>query len=176
LVPTPSDGVSSFTGVGKVIKECQSNFHTGRPARNFGPPASLFNTALGRFDYLLRHLDDDSFSDEPPASLILETHQFMVISAESYVNESTRTSVIKEVLNGIVGNQLNWTTSKTQFNVKPDALGFDGPPFFIVEVKDEAGLEGDASLQAALSYAHIATSAKDKVKSFHVLCVCHTLY
>jgi hypothetical protein len=168
----PSAGVSSFAGVERVVQRCQDNFHTGRPAGNIGPPVSLFNRHLGWFDYLLRNLDDDSSAANPSPSLIRETHRFIKFSADTYSNEDVRTSHIKDTLHQIFASPLNWKIPKALFNIQPDALGFGDTPFFVVEVKNEAGLEGDASLQAALSYAHIATSSQGKVKLFYVLGLC----
>jgi hypothetical protein len=96
----------------------------------------------------------------------------MSVSADSYAVEDMRTAVIKDILNQIFATPLNWRIPMAQHNIKPDALGFGDTPFFVVEVKNEAGLKGDASLQAAISYAHIATSPLDKVQSFYVLCLC----
>ena len=141
-----------------VVDRAKNKFHSGRPAGNFGPPVSLFNRALGLFDYHLSHLDDESSTVNLPPSLIQQAHIFMVVAANSYSNESMRTVAIKDILNSIFGMQLNWDVSLNQFGIKPDAISFGDKPFFVVEVKNEAGLEGDASLQAALSYAHIATS------------------
>ena len=126
--------------------------------RIIGPPVSLFNRALGLFDYHLSHLDDESSTVDLPPSLIQQAHIFMVVAANSYSNDSMRTVAIKDNLNSIFGMQLNWDVLLNQFGIKPDAISFGDKPFFVVEVKNEAGLEGDASLQAALSYAHIATS------------------
>jgi len=53
---------------------------------------------------------------------------------------------------------LDWEVLQGRFAIRPGAINFGDNPFFVVEVKNEAGIEGDASLQAALSYAHIATS------------------
>ena len=174
--PTPSVGVSSFEGVGRVVKGFGDSFHAGRPAGNFGPPVSLFNRHLGLFDYRLRHLDDDSFTVELPSSLIELTHLFMKVSASSYRDEAARIDAIKEVLNTIFSTPLAWGSHQARFGIKPDALDCGDTPFFVVEAKNEAGLEGDASLQAALSYAHIATSPTTKVRSFYVLCLCHSFY
>src|SRR5258708_719549 len=162
-VPSPSSGVSSFEGVGRVVS-AKNNFHAGRPAGNFGPPVSLFNRALGLFDYHLCHLDNESSTVHPLPALTELVHQFMVLAANSYPNESTRVTVIKDILSRIVAVPLDWEVPEARFGVRPDAINLDDTPFFVVEVKNEAGLEGDASLQAALSYAHIATSM-DKVNS-----------
>ena len=51
-----------------------STFHAGRPAGNFGPLVSLFNGALGLFDYHLCHLEDESSTLDPPATLIRLAH------------------------------------------------------------------------------------------------------
>ena len=108
-------------------------------------------------------------------SLIELTHLFMNVSANSYRDEAGRTGAIKDFLNLIFSTTLTWESHQSRFGINPDALDCSDPPFFMVE-KNEAGLEGDASLEAALSYAHIATSPAAKVKSFYVLCLCHSFY
>ena len=172
---TPSYGVSSFQGLESVIHGARNDFHAGRPDGNFGPPVSLFNHALGLFDYHLCHLDDESSTVVPPPSLIQLTHIFMVFSANNYSDESSRLIAIKGILNRIFVVPLNWQVSPNQFGIKLDAINLDCKPFLVVKVKNEAGLKGDSSLQAAISYAHIATSPVDKVKSFYVLFLCHSL-
>jgi len=90
----------------------------------------------------------------------------MACGAESYDLEATRVTVIKPILAKICDVGLVWGSD--WFTIKPDALNDSDSPFLIVEVKNEAGMEGDASLQAALSYAHIAASPLNEVKSFYV--------
>ncbi len=87
----------------QVIDGLKDDFHSGRPAGNFGPPVSLFNPALGLFDYHLRHLDDESFILDLPPTLIQLAHLFMVISADSYADKSARTLAIKDILDQIFG-------------------------------------------------------------------------
>ncbi len=146
----------------QVIDGLKDDFHSGRPAGNFGPPVSLFNPALGLFDHHLRHLDNESFALGLPSALIQLTHLFMVQSANSYVNESVRTIAIQDTLNAIFGAPIDRKVRQSLFGIKPDAINEGDIPFLVVELKNEAGLEGDASLQAALSYAHIATASMDK--------------
>jgi hypothetical protein len=162
--------------VEKIVDHAKNNIHAGRPAGNFGPPVSLFNHALGLFDYHLCHLDGESSTvdlDLPP-SLIRLSHLFMVIAANSYPGESERITAIKDTLNQIFAVPLDWDVPQARFGIKPSAINLGDTPFFLVEVKNEAGLEGDASLKAALSYAHIVISLVDKVKSFYVHCHCHS--
>ena len=173
--PSPSAGVSSIAGVVQVVDHSKNNFHSGRPAGNFGPPVSLFNRALGLFDYHLCHLDDESSTIDLHLSLIRLTHLFMVAAANSYPDRFTRTAAIRDVIDQIFGVSINMEVSETRFGIQPDAINLGDIPFFVVEVKNEAGLKGDASLEAALSYAHIATSPVDVVKSFNVHCHCHSL-
>lgn len=158
----------------RVFREFEDSFHAGRPAKNFGPPVSLFNVHLGLFDYRLRHLDDDSsMADLPLHPLLIQlTHIFMDTSADSYSSESTRTAAIRPVLDWIFPTPLIWEISQSRFGIKPDAVNSVDTPFVVVQVKNEVGIEGDASLQAAMSYAHIATTPLDEVKSFYFLCLC----
>jgi len=113
----------------QVIDGLKDDFHSGRPAGNFGPPVSLFNHALGLFDYHLCHLDDESSTVDLPPSLTELAHVFMVVAANSYPDGSTRTAAIKHILNRIFTMPLNWEVSETRFGIKPDAINF-GNTFF----------------------------------------------
>ena len=154
----PSLGVSSAGGVETVVNKAKNDFHAGRPAGNFGPPASLFNQALGLFDYHLCHLDDEPPIVNTHQSIFQFTHQFMHISAECYPKEVNRIDAFKFILTQIFDAPIDWDVMQSRFGIRPDAINIGDNPFFVVEVKNEAGLEGDASLQAALSYARIAAS------------------
>jgi hypothetical protein len=147
--------------------------HSGRPAGNFGLPVSLFNHALGRFDYHLRHLDDESFPLDLPPTLVELAHMFMETAASCYPDGSTRTAAMKNIFDWIIGGSSNWEVSQTRFGIRPDAINPGDIPFFVMEVKNEAGLEGDVTFQAALSYAHIATSLVGPVRSSYVHYDCH---
>jgi hypothetical protein len=175
LIPSPSFGVSTG-GVMQVVDRAKDFFHSGRPAGNFGPPVCLFNHALGLFEYHLRQLDNDSFPINVSPALIRLAQMFMACAANSYRGESSRTEAIKATLNDIINVPLNWEASQSLFGIRPDAINFGDIPFFVMEVKNEAGLEGDASLQAALSYARIATSFLHSVRSFYIHCSCHPFY
>ncbi len=87
-------------------------------------------------------------------------------------DESTWKIAIRDILNQIFAETLDWEVRQARFGITLDGLNFNDTPFFVVELKNEAGIDGDASLQAAISYAHIATSPVAKVKWFHVLCLC----
>jgi hypothetical protein len=124
---------------------------------------------LGLFDYRLHHLDHDHESRVDPSSfLVHRAHEFMVIAANCYDSEEARTNAIREILESILEIRLVWKVQMNQFRIQPDAIFPDVTPFFVVEVKNEAGLEGDASLQAALLYPHLATTS---VRSFYVVCL-----
>jgi len=88
----------------------------------------------------------------------------MSVAVNSYPNELTWMAAIRDILNQIFFVPLDWEVLQSWFGARPDAINSGDTPFFVVEVKNEAGLEGDASLQAALSYAHIATSLVDNIK------------
>ena len=70
-----------LSGVEKVVDEAKSDFHAGRPGGNLGPPVSLFNPALGLFDYHLSHLDDEPPIVDTDRSSFRVAHFFMHISA-----------------------------------------------------------------------------------------------
>jgi hypothetical protein len=151
--------------VKQVFVKAKDDFHGGRPAGNFGPPVSLFNPALGQFDYDLCHLDDESFTVETPPLIVYQTHLFMDHAMESYSGENERVKAIKGILSEVLRVELDWEVKLklARFGIKPDAINFGDNPFVVVEVKNEAGIEGDAFLQAALSYAHIASSQGQNV-------------
>ena len=118
---------------------------------------------MGLFDYRLSHLDDESSTLDLPPSLIELAQMFMFIAANSYPDTSTRIAAINGILSRIFAVPLDWEVPQSRFGIKPGAINFGDTPFLVVEVKNEVGLEGDAYLQAALSYAHIATSPVDNV-------------
>lgn len=156
--PRPSSDASNHDGVVRVVDHARDRFHSGRPAENFGPPVCLFNRHLGMFDYHMSRLDDESFPIELAPSLIGMAHRFMIAAAQTYDVESSRTDAIKVSLRNIFAIPLDFDISPARFSITPGAINSGKIPFFVIEVKNEAGLEGDASLQAALSYAHIATT------------------
>ena len=84
----------------------------------------------------------------------------MVVVANSFSSESARKIAIKDTLDHIVDEQLNWGDPQGRFGIKLDAINSFDAPFFVAS----SGQEGDASFQAALSYTHIATSYLDEVK------------
>ena len=143
--------------MGEVVDNAKSIFHTERLTGNFGPPVSLFNRALGLFDYHLRHLDEEPPVVDNPSPIISLAHQFM-FAANRYANESGRVNAVKYILGRVFAAPLNWEVPQARFGIKPDAINHGDNPFVVAVVKNEAGIDGDASLQAALSYAHIATS------------------
>ncbi|TBU52857.1 hypothetical protein BD310DRAFT_888780 [Dichomitus squalens] len=161
-VPRPSYGVSTSAGVRKVVVDNADRFHAGRPAGNYGPPACLFNHALGRLDYRLRHLDDDISESAPPPILMRMVHELMTTAARCYSSEDDRVEAIKTLLGEIFSKALHWKPPRGTYGIVPDAINADNPPFVVVDVKNEAGLEGDASLQAGLSYTHIVTAPQFK--------------
>jgi hypothetical protein len=144
--------------VRQVVVDAKDDFHAGRPAGNFGPPVSLFNPALGRFHYHLCHLDDESFAVDTSPLIVYQAHLFMAHAADSYGEKIARVNVIEHTLSEVLGVALNWEVQLARFGIKPGAINFGNNPFVVVEVNNEAGIEGDASLRAALSYAHIVSS------------------
>ena len=70
----------------------------------------------------------------------------MNASTNIYRDELTRTAAIKVILEQIFATLLIWGISQARFGIRPGALDCGDTPFFVVEVKNEAGLEGDASL------------------------------
>ena len=141
-----------------VVKKSKNDFHAGRPAGNFGPPVSLFNRALGLFDYHLCHLDAEPPIVDTNQSIFQLAHMFIKISADVYLEEVNRIDAFKHTIDDIFPAPLDWEVLRPRFGIQPDAINTGDNLFVVVEVKNEAGLEGDASLQAALSYAHIASS------------------
>ncbi|KZT70536.1 hypothetical protein DAEQUDRAFT_689285 [Daedalea quercina L-15889] len=159
LLPTPSDGVSS-AGVPKVVNNHNDCFHAGRPDDNYGPPVALFNPTLGLLAYHLRHIDSDIPMIEPSDDDCLKTHGFMVEALSSSDNEEARLSCIAISLNALFcGWHLSW--DKTISGSRSSGVFGGSPPFGILEVKSEAGLDGDASLRAGLSYAKMITDNAD---------------
>lgn len=159
--PAPSAGVKSFSGVQMVVNDNADNFHAGRPASNHGPPVALFDPTLGLLAYYLSHLDDDIPEIEPNHLQIGAVHMFMEQALRSYENENKRLTAIEKSLQQAIGIDMTWKQSIC--GIIPDAVFGGTLPYGVMEVKNEAGLEGDASLQAGLSYARIVMNGQDKV-------------
>ena len=148
----------------ETVVNSKLDFHAGRPA-------GKFNHVLGLFDYHLCHLDDEPPIIDTDQSIFQFAHIFMHISANSYPDESTRVEAIRYILNQIFAASLDWNVLQARFRVgiTPDAINTGDNPFFVVKVKNEAGIDGDASLQAVLSYAHIATSQGQIIPFFVII-------
>ena len=142
----------------QVVDHAKDKFHSGRLAGNFGPPVCLFNRHLGLFDYHMSHLDDESFPIDLAPTLIRTAHRFRLLLRRPMMSSPCGRTPLKFFFSEIFPIPLDWETSTTRFNIRPSAINLGKKTFFVVEVKNEAALEGDASLQAALSYAHIATT------------------
>ncbi|KZT65274.1 hypothetical protein DAEQUDRAFT_814425 [Daedalea quercina L-15889] len=160
LLPAPSDGVKS-EGVQKVVGNLNNHFHAGRPDDNYGPSVALFHPTLGLLAYHLRHIDRDIPMVEPSDYDYRTTHLFMVQALRSYETEELRVSAIRDSLKALLGRKLTW--DERHSGIHPDAVFGGSPPFGILEVKNEVGLGGDASLQAGLRYARIVTNDTDKL-------------
>ncbi|KAI1790036.1 hypothetical protein LXA43DRAFT_947637 [Ganoderma leucocontextum] len=161
-IPSPSFGVSGFQGIQQVVVNHADKFHAGRPATNYGLPAPLFNPHLGLLDHHLHHLDDEFPEIDPPPDLFRLVHTFMTIVAESYPAEDDRRIAIQCPLSDIFATPLGWDPSVSQFKIITDVVSDCNTPCLVVQIKNEVGLGGDASLQLGLSYVHIVTGPRFK--------------
>ncbi|RPD68891.1 hypothetical protein L226DRAFT_548375 [Lentinus tigrinus ALCF2SS1-7] len=157
-LPSPSMGVESSAGVRSVFKANGHLFHAGRPAGNYGPPVAIFDPALGLLAYRLSHLDDDDLPEIRP------DHE----ECKWAHNAEDQRIAIKEFLESL-DTDIKYRHSKSPDFYVSGCLGaaygaMTGFPYGVMELKKEAGLGGDASLQAQLSYAKIVSEDTEKVR------------
>ncbi|KAI8974618.1 hypothetical protein BD414DRAFT_517571 [Trametes punicea] len=124
-----------------VVDDHADKFHAGRPAGNYGPPI------------------------DPPPALIQLVYSLIVVAANSYPTEDHRVEATRPLLSQIFNTALHWNPARSLYDVELDAISEGHPPFLVVaEVKNEAGLHGDASLQAGLTCKHLLTALRFKVR------------
>ncbi len=171
-LPSPSTGVGTFSGLQTVINGNAEVFHTGRPHNNHGPPVALFNPILGLLAHRLSHVDKDDPAIRPDHHESKWAHEFIHASLECYDSETTRIIAIRRFIESL-HPEVHW---KEPINkVEPDVLlgALTHFPSGVGEIKNEAGLRGDASMQACLSYAKIVTENRAAVrKGLHIFVFC----
>ena len=155
--PSPSDGVKDVSGIRKALSGPEAVVHGGRPVRNYGPPPALFNVALAKFDYHLRHLDEDIDELDVDANLLRDVHLFIEKSLAICDSEDARCAALRNLIDRLTGP--GGVRHDTIF--KGDALDvlWDTMcPTMIEMISNEFGIGRDAFLQAALSYCKILRS------------------
>ena len=155
--PSPSDGVKDVSGIRKALSGREAVIHGGRPARNCGLPPALFNPALAKFDYHLRHLDEQLDELDVDANLLRDVHLFIEKSLAIYDSEDARCAELKSLIDRLTG------PGGVRHDIihKGDALDVlwdTTHPTIIEVIKHEFGIGGDGFLQAALSYCKILQS------------------
>ncbi|RDX51830.1 hypothetical protein OH76DRAFT_1346295, partial [Lentinus brumalis] len=162
-LPSPSTGVGTFSGLQTVINGNADVFHTGRPHNNHGPPVALFNPILGLLAHRLSHVDKDDPAIRPDHHESKWAHEFIHASLECYDSETTRIIAIRRFIESL-HPEVHW---KEPINkVEPDVLlgALTHFPSGVGGIKNEAGLRGDASMQACLWYAKIVTENKAAIR------------
>ncbi|EPQ53409.1 hypothetical protein GLOTRDRAFT_130748 [Gloeophyllum trabeum ATCC 11539] len=142
----------------KVVNQNKDVFHTGRPASNYGPPVALFNSVLGWLAYQLSRLED--ISEIHPASF-RAAHEVVTLSLGSYPSQDIRVDSLSRPLQMCLGMPFTWKLKMA--GIEPNVVVGGSEPFGLMEVKNEVGLNGDASLQAGLVYARIVTETTGKM-------------
>ncbi|KAI0808283.1 hypothetical protein C8Q74DRAFT_1363684 [Fomes fomentarius] len=148
-----------------------ADFHAGRPSDKFGPPAALFSPVLGLLHYHLAHLDDDLPEIRIDHHELQRAHAFISASLESYDNEDARGEAVKALKASLHPN-VQW--KPTRNGITPDVV-FGSPaslPCGILQLKNEVGLDGDASLQARVSYVKCVTEDKEEIKRLRKISNC----
>ncbi|PCH44878.1 hypothetical protein WOLCODRAFT_139303 [Wolfiporia cocos MD-104 SS10] len=148
---SPSEGVRRPSN---VLRQDTGIIHAGRPHLNYGLPPALHNATLARLDSHLLNIDEDLDDLIPDTTLIGQVHLFMVASLATYDGENSRQIAIRSHLHAIMRARAEWWPTLPR--CKPGAVWRnDSFPSVVLELKNEFGLEGEATLQAALSYSKI---------------------
>ena len=151
--PSPSDGVKDVSG----LRHATAIVHGGRPVNNYGLPPALFHPALAKFDYHLRHLDQELDELKVDSDFLCDVHLFIQRILNIYDSEDARSKELNVLINKLVGP--GGERQVTSFEgAKPDIMWLDPYLTTIAEEKNEFGIGGDAFLQAALSYAKVVGS------------------
>ncbi|RPD68890.1 hypothetical protein L226DRAFT_617244 [Lentinus tigrinus ALCF2SS1-7] len=172
-LPAPSAGIPSSGDLfpwkgdedGKLI-------HAGRPEKNYGPPAALFDPILGLLAYRLSHLDDDRDPPEPRRGYWCESYRFALGAVDCYDKdaEDFREVALKPFVQWLAPDLEERSTWSPCGDV---TLGADkGVPYGVIEVRNEVGFGGDASLKAQLSYTRMVTEDKEETERVRKACNC----
>ena len=164
--PSPSDGVQDVSGIWKALSGREAVIHGGRPVRNCGPPPALFNPALAKFDYHLRHLDEEADELDVDAYLLRDVHLFIEKSSAIYDSEDARCAALRSLVGRLTGPGVVRHDTILKEGAL-DVLWDTAHPTVVEVIKNELGIGGDASLQAALSYCKIIRSDTVCLPSFH---------
>ncbi|KAL5514693.1 hypothetical protein ACEPAG_2009 [Sanghuangporus baumii] len=149
----------------KLLRNCveRADLHLHRPASNFGPHTSLFNRTFARLKYRLEHLDDSAIwvsELEPDSELLGTCHEFMIESCDVFDAEDSRASIVKRFFERVLCNKGQYKRPLQGRSVRPDVTW--GYPFrFIIGVKNEDGLEGNASIQSYIFYRRSAAQESE---------------
>ncbi|KAI0808275.1 hypothetical protein C8Q74DRAFT_1363676 [Fomes fomentarius] len=168
-LPSPSTTVTSFEAMKKLF---DGEFHAGRLDGHYGPPAALFSPVLGLLHYHLTHLDDDLPEIRPDYRELERTHAFISDSLESFKNEEARFEA--ETIFAFIERlhpDVEWEpTQNGTFDVVYGSP--TGLPCGILRLKNEVGLDGDASIQARVSYVKCVTEDKEEIKRLRKISNC----
>ena len=155
--PSSSDGIKDVSGIRKALNVPEAVVHGGRPAGNCGPPPALFNAALAKFDYHLRHLDEDVDELDVDAYFLRDAHLFIEKSLAIYDSEDARCTELASLIDKLTGPGAVRHDAISKEDAL-DVLWDTTCPTMIEMIKNEFGIGGDAFLQAALSYCKILRS------------------
>lgn len=119
----------------------------------------------GLLHYHLTHLDDDLPEIRPDYLELKRTHAFISDSLESFKKEEARSDAA-DLFAFIERLHPDVEWEPTQ-NGTPDAVygSLTGLPCGILRLKNEVGLDGDASTQARVSYVMHVSEDKQEVRT-----------
>ncbi|EJD00504.1 uncharacterized protein FOMMEDRAFT_159228 [Fomitiporia mediterranea MF3/22] len=137
-LPSPSQGIRDEYGIKQCTDE-KRGVHIHRPAFNYGPPTALFNHSLARLKHRLQHLDKQA-----------------ELEPEDY-----RELALRYRFGTLVGTNIS-SRYKTESGTAQPNAAWDDAVRIVMEVKNEDGLRGNATLQAIISYSKILSQNKYK--------------
>ena len=143
----------------------------GRPSDRFGPPTALFSKPLAS----LKHELDNLWSFTPDPETLGFALKLVEISTHFFDDEKNRESALRPILEALLPGSVKWQESTVDKKAKPDGAWFKGIfTYLIAEIKNEAGLRGDPSLQGIVTYGKIIGQDTVRSSSFSHL-DCHSL-
>jgi hypothetical protein len=148
-----------------ITEQTERLIYNGRPDERCGPPVVIYNESLAQ---LKHRLNDLSRLPEPPTTYVDVTAKLFRAAIAIYASEHERGDAMYHHLNHLLGgvkleyfDQVSEETSESdalvvQETIQDETYGKKAVVTYM-ELKNELGICGDGSLQAALSLRkHVA--------------------